>query len=212
MKKIIMILLLWSYAVPAMIPEITERTIEINKDSLLKYSKDFDTFLITKRDQKKQLSQLVPDSTSFFGSLITSFIENIIAPLFTTYGNVNVEEAKLFLGRSFEQEKLLKEAIKNLPNNEITIAYLDEIFSHAEGEILNKKDGPRFLEIVKKTKYKKVENPKCMGEKDPHGNYVICDTDFYNFSAATFMAFHIFENHVTLAPPLKRNRKIHTKA
>lgn len=174
------------------------RAIEISKTSLAQYQKDMDSFIDTKRTQNKQLTGL--PNGGFFAFLI----ENVFAPLFSTYGSVNIEEAKVFLGRSFENEELLKKAIKEVPNNKITIDYLATIFTQAEGDVLNKKDGVRFLEIIKNTKYPKLENPKCMGEKDPHGKYVIGDNAFYDYSAATFMAFHIFENHVI---SLKHHRK-----
>ncbi len=192
-------------------PEFSGNNIEINRNTLTEYRKNIDSFIDIKRHEKNQLSQL-PDGNSFSGKIANFFIENVFAPLFNTYGNVNVEEAKIFLGRSFENEKLLKKAFETMPANEITLAYLHDIFSQARGEILNKKDGARFLEIVKKTKYKTVDNPKCMGEKDQYGNYLIPDAIFYPYSAATLMAFNIFENHVTISPEFKRHRKANSHA
>ncbi len=188
--------------------DIPSNNIVINKNTLLDYLKNIDPFIELKKNEKNQLAQL-PDGNSFFGRATNFFIEKIFAPLFSKYGDVNIEEAKIFLGRSFEREDLLKKAFETLPDNETTISYLQDIFSQAQGDILNKKDGARFLEIVRKVKYKKLENPKCMGEKDQQGNYKISDADFYNFSAATLTAFYIFEEHVTIAPTFRRHRRNH---
>ncbi len=210
MKKLFSIVLCSSFMLIAQHEgqEIAVRTVPITKETITLYLTDFPSFIDTKRHEKNQLSHL-PDSNSFFGKAANFFIENLIAPLFSKYGNANIEEAKIFLNRTFEREDLLKKAIDMMPDNEATIAYLDEIFSQAEGDILTKKDGPRFLEIVKKVKYGKIRDPKSMGDKDPYGHYILPNSAFYNFSAATLMAFHIFENHVTMAPSLKRHRKSH---
>lgn len=207
--KIITALLLCSIISIRSSSEIPQCTIIINRDTIIKYRTNIDSFIDIKRDERNQLLSL-PDGNSFFGKATNFLIENFIAPIFSKYGNVNVEEAKIFLSRSFERESLLKKAIYTMQDNPDTIAYLNDIFSQAHGDILSRKDSIRFLEIVKKTKYKKVPNPKCMGTKNERGEYTLCDTDFYDFSAATFMAFHIFENHVTLTQNVKRHRKTHT--
>jgi hypothetical protein len=195
----------------AVCSNITPRTISITKETLTNYCKDFDMFLDQKRKEKDKLASL-PNGNTIFGWAANFFIENVIAPLFTQYGEVNIEEAKIFLGRSFEYENMLKQAINILPSNMDSIAYIDAIFAQAEGDILAKKDGAGFLKIIKQTKYTKVPNPKCMGNKTEKGEYVICSKDFYDYSVATLMAFHIFENHVKMAPRSKRkNSKVTDK-
>lgn len=185
----------------------TPPAIVINKNTLRDYKKDIHVFIDTKRNEKNQLFRL-PSGNTFFGIATNFIIENVIAPLFTKYGNVNIEEAKIFLGRSFDQEPLLQKALDTIQDNSAALTYLQDIFSQANGAILAKKDGVGFMKIVKTVKHSKVINPKCMGDKNSHGEYTICDPDFYDYSAATLMAFHIFENHVTQLPQQKKRKRI----
>lgn len=189
-------------------PPIQLNTIVITSKSLNGYRTNIDNFIKTKRGEKNILSQL-PDGNSFFGRAANFVIENLLAPIFSIYGEVELERAKDFLGRCFENEQLLMQAINSLEKNQDNLDYLNTIFKQASKDnILSKKDGPRFLKIVKTTKHKGVPNPTQMGNKNSNGEYIIPDDDFYRFSASTLMAFHIFENHISDSQPTKKKRKV----
>lgn len=205
MKKELLLLMIFCSVLNGAQPpsKQTSAPIIITKQSLANYRADIDLFLQKKKREKELLFSL-PDANTFFGMATQFFIETCIAPIFSRYGEIHLADAKKFLGRTFEDETKLRNALNNLENDEDNLAYLHTIFSTIDPAALSKKDGIAFIEIVRKTRHTKIKNPKQMGDKKATGEYSITHDAFYNYSACTLMAFHIFENH---NPPKKHGKK-----
>jgi hypothetical protein len=176
-------------------------TIKISTASLAEYKKTIEPFLSNKKQELKKLNRL-PSGNSFVGMITNFVIESVVSPLLG-YGNIDIERAKVFLGRSFADEKKLQIALQELENKPENLQFIGTIFSELPQQVVAKKDKAGFYDVMRTIKHPNVPNPKAMGDRDSDGNYIISDDKFYQLAATTFMAFHIFETNLKPSPKNK---------
>ena len=204
MKSLTKIVIIQSIVFSSLIPA----SIDINEE--IKRSQETINQFIEAKKKEKELLEMLPNS-GFFAMATNFFVENIVAPFFSKYGDIKVEHARSFLQRSFEDEIALKRAVDNFRQNPENVDYITKIFSTAEqNQTLHKNDGKAFMEVMRSTHYPHIEDRKQIAEKKEDGSYLVQDSVFYQYCAATFMAFNIYENGIKL-PKKKRHKKIVNK-
>ncbi len=144
MKKIVLCAF-WIISLQGMAVEV-KPTITITKETLEEYRTTINPF-IERKKQENQYLQWVPSSKTPLGWLTNKFIGSVISPLMG-YGEVDMDHAKTFLERTFENESMLKTKIDQLEKDQDSIDYISAIVKKAESAF-NKQDKVEFMKIVK---------------------------------------------------------------
>jgi hypothetical protein len=169
----------------------------ITPELMKEYKTSFATYLKSKEHECNRLRNLT-DNSRWYGGIMASVIE-FTAPLLGL-GNVDVNKAKQFLGRVFDENKkqLLQDAIAKLESSEDNRAYLQQLFDSLDLESYKKKARPRIVEAMHHHKHKKVPHSEKLGDKNDKGEYLITDANFFPYAVSNLFAFHILESDLTI--------------
>lgn len=166
------------------IHEITMKP--ITPDIIAEYKKTFPDFL---KHQETHLSMLrkLPKSTGIFGKLINGAIEAVLSVC--GLGNVDLDQARDFLGRTFDDEKALHAAIEKLETDNANVNYLHDVFAQLSAEAVRKKSRSDLTVAMRKVKHARVPSAEKMRDKS-----AVSDEDFFPFAACQLFAIHMLEH------------------
>lgn len=144
--------------------------IQVTPETVAVYKKNIGPFL---DKRKKQTGLLNTGIGGFFASL----------------SGVNVEEARAFLARAFEDQQQLDEAINNLDKDPIAIAYMQEVIDELSPSAVHRKSTKKLPTIMKQHRY-----PGFHDKETPWNKEDVSDKEFYNGAACSFMIYHLVES------------------
>lgn len=145
--------------------------IELNKHHVIHYQAKFDPFVKRRKWQAKAIS---------------SWVGGIAASLFS---DVNIDEARAFLGRTFEDEDALKQAAQKLHTDEDSITYLKTLLNNMKSDDIRKKNATPLALLMKEHKHPALQKI----EAKPWDREKVDNDTFYRIAACNFMAYVIVE-------------------
>ncbi len=176
-KKSMMVVITLSTMLCAMETETRTKHVYklvVSEETIAGYKSTMPTFLETKR---KQRDALTSSFTGFFASIYGAF------------NGINMDEAKAFLTRAFENEEKLQQAIDRVEERPDNVAYLQTVLSQVKSHDVAHQKADELPKIMKEHRHLKV--PKNV---KPWNKAHLADDEFYNFAACNFMAFHMVES------------------
>lgn len=144
--------------------------IQVTPETVAVYKKNMGPFL---EKRKKQTGLLNTGLGGFFASL----------------SGVNVQEARLFLARAFENQQLLDKAIDGLDEDPVAIAYMQEVIDELTPSAIHRKNTKRLPVIMRDHKF-----PAFKDKDEPWNKEDVSDKEFYNGAACSFMIYHLVES------------------
>ncbi len=193
----------------ALIAQETPR-LTITTEFLAEYKKTFPEYLKNKEGECNRLRNLT-DDTHWYGGIMASVIE-FVSP-WIGFGDVDVNKAKLFLNRVFDENKkaMLEQSIASFELSKDNQEYLQKLFDTLPIEAYKKKDRPTIVKAMHIYKHKKVPNSDALGEKNSEGEYLLSDENFFPYAISNLFAFHILDSDLTikkLGIPKKRPHQL----
>jgi hypothetical protein len=158
----------------------------ITPDIVVEYKKTFPKFLEHQESNLAMLRKL-PKGNGLLGTLVKKSVEAVLSVC--GLGNVDLDQARNFLTRTFENEKAFHAAIEKLETDAANMDYLSKVFAQLPPDAARKRSRADLTIVMKQVKHARVPNPELMGDKA-----VVSDENFFPFAACQLFALHLLEH------------------